>query len=68
MLTILHESLAMSKLFLKWVLRLLRSDQIQQRVEDSEHYLDLFKRGKKDFLRRYVTMDNTCIHHYTPET
>ena len=28
----------------------------------------LFKRGKKDFLRRYVTMDETCIHQYTPET
>ena len=25
-------------------------------------------RGKKDFLRRYVTMDETWIHHYTPET
>ena len=28
--------------------------------------LELFKQGKKDFLRRYVTMDETWI--YTPET
>ena len=45
-----------------------KSDQKQQRVEDSERFLELFKRGKKDFLRRYVTMDETCIHQYTPET
>ena len=43
-------------------------DQKQQRVEDSERCLELFKRGKKDFLRRYVTMDETWIHYYTPET
>ena len=27
-----------------------------------------FKRGKKVFQRRYVTIDETWIHHYTPET
>ena len=41
---------------------------MQQRVEDSERCLELFKRGEKDFLRRYVTMDKTWIHHDTPET
>ena len=43
-------------------------DQKQQRVEDSERCLELFKRGKKDFLRRYVIMDKTWIHHYKPQT
>ena len=66
--TILHESLGMRKLFLKRVPRLLTPDQKQQRVEDSERSLELFNRGKKDFLRRYVTMDETWIQHYTPET
>ena len=66
--TILHESLGMRKLFSKWVPRLLTSDQKQQRVEDSERCLELFKRGKNDFLHRYVTMDETWIHNYTPET
>ena len=50
------------------MLRLLTPDQKQQRVDDSERCLELFKRGKKDFLRRYVTMDGTWIHHYTSET
>ena len=66
--TIWYKSLVMRKLFSKWVPRLLTPDQRQQRVEDSERCLELFKRGKKDSLRRYVTMDETWIHHYTPET
>ena len=48
--------------------RLLTPDQEQQLFEDSERCLELFKRGKKDFLRQYVTMDEIWIHHYTPET
>ena len=66
--TIFHESLGMRKLLLKWVPRLLTPDQKQQRVEDLEHCLELFKRRKKNFLRRYVTMDEIWIHHYTTET
>ena len=66
--TILHESLGIRKLFSKWVPLLLTPDQKQQRVEDSERCLELFKRGKKDFQHRYVTIDKTWIHHYTPET
>ena len=58
----------MRKLFSKWVPRLLTPDQKQQNVEDSELFLELFKRGKKNFVRRYVTMDETWIHHYTSET
>ena len=65
--TILYKSLGMRKLFSKWVPRLLTPDEKTQRIEDSERCLELFKRGKKDFLRRYVTMDGTWIHHYTFE-
>ena len=65
---ILHESLEMRKLFSKWVPRLLTSGQRQQRVEDSERCLKLFKRVKKNFLHQYVTMDEAWIHPYTPET
>ena len=48
--TISHESLGKRKLFSKWVPRLLTPDQKQQRVEDSECCLKLFKQSKKDFL------------------
>ena len=65
--TSLHESLGMREFFSKWVPRLPIPDQ-KQRVKDSERCLELFKRGKKDFLRRYIAMDGTWIHQYTPET
>jgi len=58
----------MRKLCSKWVPRLLTVDQKQQRVDDSEHCLQLFQRNKQEFLRRYVTMDETWIHHFTPES
>lgn len=66
--TILHEHLGMRKLCSKWVPRLLTPDQKQQRIDDSEACLALFNRDKKDFLRRYVTMDETWIHHFNPES
>lgn len=66
--TILHKHLSMRKLCSKWVPRLLTVDQKQQRIDDSERCLELFKRNKRDFLRRYVTMDETWIHHFTPES
>ena len=28
----------------------------------------LFQRNSKEFLRRYVTVDETWIHYYTPQT
>ena len=65
---ILHEHLSMRKLLSKWVPRLLTVDQKRQRVVDSERCLELFRRNKPNFLRRYVTMDETWIHHYTPES
>ena len=64
----MHEHLTMRKLFSKWVPRLLTVDQKQQRVDDSEQCLAMFTRNKSDFLRRHVTMDETYIHHFTPES
>ena len=56
---ILHEDLSMRKLLSKWVPRLLTVDQKRQRVVDSERCLEFFRRNKPNFLRRYVTMDET---------
>ena len=39
-----------------------------KQVDDSESCLSLFTRNKQDFLRRYVTMDETWIYHFTPES
>jgi len=59
---ILHEHLSMRKLCSKWV----RVCSIKNN-NDSEHCLQLFQRNKQEFLRRYVTVDETWIHHFTPE-
>ena len=40
-------------------------DQKQQDVDNSERCLQLFPRNKKEFLHKYMTMDETWIHHFT---
>ena len=63
-----HEYLSMRKLCSKWVLCLLTVDQKQQCINDSECCLQLFQCNKKEFLHKYVTMDKTRIHRFTPES
>ena len=65
---IVHEYLDMRKLCSKWVPRELTIDQKQQRIDDSKECLELFNRNKSEFLRRYMTMDETWLHHFTPES
>jgi predicted DNA-binding transcriptional regulator len=65
---ILHEILGMRKLSVRWVPRLLTPDNKRNRETTSEECLRLFKRNPKEFLRRFVTVDETWIHWYTPET
>ena len=47
---------------------LLTADQKQQRINDPEHRLQLFQHNKKEFLHKYVTMDETWINHFTLES
>jgi len=54
---VLHETLDMKKLSARWVPRL-----------RGKALFGMFKRNPKEFLRRFVTVDETWIHHYTPET
>ncbi|XP_025269033.1 protein GVQW3-like [Camponotus floridanus] len=65
---ILHEILGMRKLTSRWVPRLLTVENKHVRMTISKQCLDLFKRNPREFFRRYVTVDETWIHHYTPET
>ena len=57
----------MRKLSARWVPRLLTVDHKRNRMTTSKHSLDMFKRNTKQFLQRFVTVDETWIHHYTPE-
>ncbi|XP_032684178.1 uncharacterized protein LOC116850248 [Odontomachus brunneus] len=40
----------------------------RNRMTTSEHCLDMFKRNPKEFLRRFITVNETWIHQYMPET
>ncbi|VVC40054.1 Hypothetical protein CINCED_3A010488 [Cinara cedri] len=65
---IIHEYFYKKKLRTKWVQRELTIDQKHQLVNDSEQCLKLFKRNKPEFSRRYETMDETWLHHFTSES
>lgn len=65
---ILHKHLDMRKLSARWVPRLLTLEQKRNRVRYCMDGLQLFQKNPEDFKRRFVTVDETWIHYYTPET
>ena len=58
----------MRKLSAKWILKCLNADQKRQRCQSSEQPLECFRRDPNYFLSRLVTMDETWLYHYDPET
>jgi len=65
---ILHEELDIKKLCARWVPRLLTAYQKRTRMKFSEQCLERFNKNKTDFVRQIITMDETWIHHHTPES
>jgi hypothetical protein len=47
---------------------LLTADQKRTRIKIYEQCLERFNKNKTDFVRQFITMDETWIHHYTPES
>jgi hypothetical protein len=45
----------------------LKEDQKRTRMKISEQYLESFNKNQTDFVHRFIIMDETWIHHYTPE-
>jgi hypothetical protein len=58
----------MKKLCSRWVPSLLPADQKSTRMKISEQWLERFNKTKTDSVRRFITMDETWIHLYTPES
>ena len=58
----------MKKLSARWVPRLLTSDQKRMRMQASQECLDRFKKNPNDFIRRFVTVDETWVHYFTLKT
>jgi hypothetical protein len=46
----------------------LTADQKRNRIKITEQCLERFSKNKTDCVRRFITMDETWIHHYTPES
>jgi transposase len=65
---ILHEELDMKKLHARWVPCLLTADQKCSCMKISEQCLERFNKNEPDFVHRFITMDETWVHHYTPES
>jgi len=66
--SIIHEDLDRWQLSAKWVPKYLNADQKRQRCQSSEQLLEFFQRDPNDFLLRLVTMDETSLYHYDPQT
>lgn len=67
-LRILHDHLGMTKVSARWVPRMLKPQQMQQRVEASKQFLNLCGNNPTHILERIVTGDETWVHHFEPES
>ena len=64
---ILHKHLCMTKLCTRWVPRLLTHDKKQCWKDVSTDCLALYTCNPTKFLDQFITVDETWIHHNTPE-
>ncbi|UYV74865.1 hypothetical protein LAZ67_12001525 [Cordylochernes scorpioides] len=64
---IMREHLGHRKLSARWVLKLLIPDQKAVRRKLFSNNLALFEANPEEFVSRFVTMDETWVHHFTPE-
>ena len=65
--TILHDRLGMRKLTARWVPKSLSNEQMATRASVCSALLKRF-RSKDDFLLRLMTVDETLVHYYEPES
>ena len=67
--SIIHEDLDMRKLSAKWVPKCRNADQKRQRCQSLSNFWNIFGAIQMISCRaRLVTMDETWLYHYDPET
>jgi len=66
--SIIHKYLDTQKLSTKWVPKCLNADQKRQRCQSSEKLLEFFRRDPNDFLSRLLTIDESWLYYYYPDT
>lgn len=66
--TILHKELNMRRLCARWIPKMLTDKQKEERVRCCELFVKRFQQEGERFLERIVTVDETWISLYEPET
>ena len=66
--SILTDILGMSKVFARWVPRMLTDDQIRTRLDISKYLLSRYEDDPSDFIKRVVAQDETWDHHFDPKS
>ncbi len=66
--TIIHEELGMNHVCARWVPKMLRKHEKDERVRVAKELLALYNSNPKNFEDRLVTCDETLVHHYELET
>ena len=65
---ILSEILGFKNLCAQHVPHLLTMEQKHIRMRVSQQYFELFNKDKVDFVRKFMTMNETWIYHHVPES
>lgn len=65
---IIHDKLNFNKVSARWVPKDLSDEQRQKRVQISQELLQRFQQEGDDFLERIITVDESWMHHYIPES
>jgi len=66
--SIIHEGLDMRMFSGKWIPKCLPADEKHQWRQVSEQLFKFFQHDPNDFLSQLVTMDETWLYHYDPES
>jgi histone-lysine N-methyltransferase SETMAR len=66
--TIIHKDLGLSKVSARWVPRLLSDNHKQQHLEMARNFNKSYFNQGKAFLESIITMDESWVLYYTPET
>ena len=64
--TILTENLKLERLSARWVPRLLKEDEMKERVRASNAFR--WRKEGDEFLSRIITVDETWLSYYDPDT
>ncbi len=64
---ILHDELRLSKVFSRWVPKLLTGEHKQNRVAVTIEFLSQYHAERESLFDHIITGDEKWIHHFTPE-